>query len=39
LKAFLVEEHSFSAERVDAAVKRVVGLESSKSETLEKWFG
>jgi flap endonuclease-1 len=39
LKAFLVDEHSFSAERVDAAVKRVVGLESSKSETLEKWFG
>jgi flap endonuclease-1 len=39
LKAFLVDEHSFSAERVDAAVKRVVGLESSKTETLEKWFG
>jgi flap endonuclease-1 len=39
LKAFLVDEHSFSAERVDAAVKRVVDLESSKSETLEKWFG
>lgn len=39
LKAFLVDEHSFSAERVDAAVKRVAGLESSKTETLEKWFG
>ncbi|MDA4117366.1 MAG: flap endonuclease-1 [Thaumarchaeota archaeon] len=39
VKSFLVEEHSFSKERVDAAVKRVVGLESSKSETLEKWFG
>jgi len=39
VRAFLVGEHSFSAERVDAAVKRVVGLESSKSETLEKWFG
>ncbi len=39
LKAFLVDEHSFSAERVDAAIKRVVGLESSKTESLEKWFG
>jgi flap endonuclease-1 len=39
LKAFLVDEHSFSAERVDAAVKRVMDSESSKSETLEKWFG
>jgi flap endonuclease-1 len=39
VRAFLVDEHSFSEERVDAAVKRVVGLESSKSETLEKWFG
>ncbi len=38
IKAFLVDEHSFSAERVDAAIKRVVGLESSKSESLEKWF-
>jgi flap endonuclease-1 len=39
LRAFLVDEHSFSAERVDAAVKRIAGLESSKTETLEKWFG
>ena len=39
LKAFLVDEHSFSAERVDAAMKRIAGLESSKTETLEKWFG
>ncbi len=39
VRAFLVDEHSFSPDRVDAAVKRVVGLESSKSETLEKWFG
>ncbi|MDG7020946.1 MAG: flap endonuclease-1 [Nitrososphaerota archaeon] len=39
LKAFLVDEHSFSAERVDAAIKRVEALESSKSESLEKWFG
>ncbi len=39
LRAFLVDEHSFSAERVDSAIKRVVGIESSKTETLEKWFG
>ncbi len=39
VKAFLVDEHSFSADRVDAAVKRIAGLETSKSETLEKWFG
>ncbi|HUI00263.1 MAG TPA: flap endonuclease-1 [Nitrososphaerales archaeon] len=39
IKSFLVDEHSFSAERVDAAIERVVGLESAKSESLEKWFG
>ena len=39
LRSFLVDEHSFSPERVDAAIKRVAGLESSKTETLEKWFG
>ncbi len=39
LRAYLVDEHSFSRERVEAAIKRVVGLESSKTETLEKWFG
>jgi flap endonuclease-1 len=39
LRAFLVDEHSFSAERVDSAIKRVSSLESSKTETLEKWFG
>jgi len=39
LRAYLVDEHSFSAERVDSAIKRVVGVESSKTETLEKWFG
>ncbi|HUH99404.1 MAG TPA: flap endonuclease-1 [Nitrososphaerales archaeon] len=38
LKAYLVDEHSFSAERVDSAIKRVVNLESSKTESLEKWF-
>jgi flap endonuclease-1 len=39
VKSFLVDEHSFSAERVDAALKRVLDLESSRSDTLEKWFG
>lgn len=39
IRSFLVDEHSFSAERVDAAIRRLGGLESSKSETLEKWFG
>jgi flap endonuclease-1 len=39
LRAYLVDEHSFSAERVDSAIKRIAGKESSKTETLEKWFG
>jgi hypothetical protein len=38
LVSFLVKEHSFSLERVQAAIAR---LEKSApaSETLEKWFG
>ncbi len=36
---FLVGEHSFSAERVDAASRRILKLEGSRSDTLEKWFG
>jgi flap endonuclease-1 len=39
LRAYLVDEHSFSPERVDSAIKRIAGKESSKTETLEKWFG
>lgn len=39
LRSFLIEEHSFSEERVNAALKRVETLESSKTESLEKWFG
>ncbi len=39
VKAFLVDEHSFSAERVDAAAKRLAVVESAKNESLEKWFG
>jgi flap endonuclease-1 len=38
VKAFLVDEHSFSAERVEAASKRLAGLEGSRNESLEKWF-
>jgi flap endonuclease-1 len=39
VEAFLVGEHSFSAERVDAASKRILKVENSRSDTLEKWFG
>jgi flap endonuclease-1 len=39
VEAFLVDEHSFSAERVDAASKRILKAESSRTDTLEKWFG
>ncbi len=39
IKSFLVDEHSFSKERVDAGIQRISGLESTRSETLEKWFG
>jgi len=37
--SYLVNEHSFSLERVQAALGRIRSAESSKSETLEKWFG
>jgi flap endonuclease-1 len=37
--SYLVDEHSFSLERVQAALGRIQSAESSKSETLEKWFG
>lgn len=37
--SFLVKEHSFSRERVDAALGRVMQAKSAESETLEKWFG
>jgi len=35
----LVDEHSFSRERVEAALDRVQQAKSVQSETLEKWFG
>jgi len=37
--SFLVGEHSFSRERVEAAIARVQTTRAAQSETLEKWFG
>ena len=37
--SFLVGEHSFSRDRVEAAIGRVEKTKPSQSETLEKWFG
>ncbi|MDG6929571.1 MAG: flap structure-specific endonuclease, partial [Nitrososphaerota archaeon] len=38
--SFLVGEHSFSRDRVDAAIARVQSkAASAPTETLEKWFG
>jgi flap endonuclease-1 len=39
LISFLVGEHSFSRDRVDAAIARVQSTKAAQSETLEKWFG
>jgi flap endonuclease-1 len=39
VKRFLVDDHSFSEERVDAAAKRLATVASAKNESLEKWFG
>ncbi len=39
LVSFLVNEHSFSRDRVEAAIARVQSTKTSESETLEKWFG
>jgi flap endonuclease-1 len=39
LVSFLVGEHSFSRDRVQAALGRIDAASASKSETLEKWFG
>ena len=37
--SFLVREHSFSRDRVEAAMARVQNTKATQSETLEKWFG
>jgi flap endonuclease-1 len=39
LISFLVGEHSFSRDRVEAAIARVQSAKAPQSETLEKWFG
>jgi flap endonuclease-1 len=39
VRSYLVDEHSFSRERVDAAIARLGAVESTKTESLEKWFG
>ncbi|MDV3243702.1 MAG: flap endonuclease-1 [Nitrososphaerales archaeon] len=39
VSSFLVDEHSFSPERVEAALVRVSAAKTAQSETLEKWFG
>jgi flap endonuclease-1 len=39
LVSFLVGEHSFSRDRVEAAIARVQSARPPQSETLEKWFG
>jgi flap endonuclease-1 len=39
IQSFLVDEHSFSPERVQSALARVTAAKTVQSETLEKWFG
>ncbi|HLQ06447.1 MAG TPA: flap endonuclease-1 [Nitrososphaerales archaeon] len=39
LISFLVNEHSFSRQRVEAAIARISSAKAVQSETLEKWFG
>ena len=39
LVSFLVGEHSFSRDRVEAALGRIATKNQSPPETLEKWFG
>jgi len=37
--SFLVDDHSFSPERVQAALDRLQRIASHQTESLEKWFG
>lgn len=39
LLSLLVDDHSFSRERVESALSRLRGKSTVQSETLEKWFG
>ena len=38
LVSFLVSEHSFSRDRVEAAIGRIQSVKPAESETLERWF-
>jgi flap endonuclease-1 len=38
LISFLVDEHSFSLDRVRSAIERLEKAESTQTDTLEKWF-
>jgi flap endonuclease-1 len=37
--SFLVDQHSFSRDRVEAALERIQKSKAAQSESLEKWFG
>ncbi len=37
--SFLVGQHSFSRDRVEAAINRIQSAKAAPTETLEKWFG
>jgi len=37
--SFLVDQHSFSRERVEGALDRIQNASTVQTETLEKWFG
>lgn len=37
--SFLVDEHSFSTDRVRSAIERLEKVESNQTESLERWFG
>ena len=39
IMSLLVEEHSFSRDRVESALKRLDAAGPAQTETLEKWFG
>jgi flap endonuclease-1 len=38
LRSFLVEEHDFSKERIDAALQRLDARKKVESQSLEQWF-
>ncbi len=38
LLSFLVDEHNFSRERIDAALQRLDARKKVESQSLEQWF-